>query len=50
MHWIAGPLLRVKQPEWRSDRKTIGMHTLNHLLFGLATAAGAKAATAVEKD
>jgi len=45
MHWIAGPLLGLKKPEWRADPKTIGMHTLNHLAFGLATAAGARAAS-----
>lgn len=44
MHWIAGPLLGVKKPEWQSDAGTIGMHALNHVAFGLATAAGAKAA------
>lgn len=44
-HWITGPLLGVKQPEWQSDGKTIGMHTVNHLAFGLATAAGAKLAS-----
>jgi hypothetical protein len=44
-HWFTGPLLGVKQPEWRSDAKTIGMHTVNHVAFGLATAAGAKLAS-----
>ena len=44
-HWLTGPLLGVKQPEWRSDVETIGMHTVNHLAFGLATAAGAKLAS-----
>lgn len=43
-HWLAGPLLGVKQPEWRSDAGQIAMHTVNHLAFGLATAAGAKLA------
>ena len=43
-HWLAGPALGLKQPEWRADPATLGMHTANHLLFGLATAAGAKAA------
>ncbi|TXC70473.1 hypothetical protein FSB78_05590 [Sphingomonas ginsenosidivorax] len=43
MHWITGPLLGLKKPEWQSDVGTIGMHTLNHVVFGLATAAGAKA-------
>lgn len=43
-HWIAGPSLGLKQPEWRAGPATLGMHTANHLLFGLATAAGAKAA------
>ncbi|WP_188908285.1 hypothetical protein [Aureimonas endophytica] len=42
MHWVVGPMLGVKKPEWRSDAATIGMHTANHILFGLATAAGAK--------
>lgn len=45
MHWITGPLLGVKKPEWQSDASTIGMHTLNHVAFGLATAFGAKAAS-----
>lgn len=45
MHWLLGPLLGVKKPEWRADAGTIGMHTLNHVVFGLATAAGAKAAS-----
>ncbi|MEH3158577.1 MAG: hypothetical protein PGN08_06300 [Sphingomonas taxi] len=44
-HWLTGPLLGVKQPEWRSDAGTIGMHAVNHLVFGLATAAGAKLAS-----
>ena len=43
-HWVAGPLLGLKRPEWESDATTIGMHTANHLVFGLATAAGARAA------
>lgn len=42
MHWLSGPLLGVKTLEWRADPATIGMHTLNHVVFGLATAAGAK--------
>ncbi|WP_137786593.1 hypothetical protein [Sphingomonas sp. 3P27F8] len=42
-HWIVGPLLGLKQPEWRSDVKTIAMHTLNHVGFGLVTALGARA-------
>ena len=45
MHWITGPLLGVKKPEWQADASTIGMHTLNHAVFGLATALGAKAAS-----
>ncbi|QQV79446.1 hypothetical protein H5J25_19810 (plasmid) [Sphingomonas aliaeris] len=44
-HWLTGPLLGVKQPEWRSGGKTIGMHTAIHIAFGLATAAGAKLAS-----
>lgn len=42
MHWIAGPLLGLKKPEWRADKGTIAMHTANHVAFGLITAAGAK--------
>ncbi|SFN81893.1 hypothetical protein SAMN05428984_0956 [Sphingomonas sp. OK281] len=44
MHWVAGPLLGLKAPEWRSDKATIGTHTLLHVGFGLVTAAGAKLA------
>lgn len=44
-HWITGPALGVKPPEWRADKATLGMHTANHLLFGLVTAAAAKAAS-----
>ncbi len=44
-HWITGPALSVKLPEWKSDPSTIGMHTMNHVLFGLVTAAAAKAAS-----
>ena len=44
MHWLTGPLLGVKPPEWKADAGTIGMHTLNHVGFGLATAAGARLA------
>ena len=44
-HWITGPALGVKPPEWRSDAQTIGMHTMNHVLFGLITAAAARAAS-----
>lgn len=45
MHWILGPLLGVNQPEWRAGRRTIGMHLLNHVVFGLAAVAGAKLGT-----
>jgi hypothetical protein len=45
MYWVTGPLLGVKKPEWQADAATIGMHALNHVGFGLATAAGAKIAT-----
>lgn len=47
-HWLTGPLLGVKQPGWRSDGKTIGMHAVNHVAFGLATAAGARLASKVD--
>ena len=47
-HWIIGPALGVKQPEWRADRGTLGMHTANHLAFGLITAATAKAASRMQ--
>lgn len=45
MHWIAGPLLGVKKPEWQAGRETIGMHAMNHILFGLITASAAKLAS-----
>lgn len=41
-HWLTGPVLGVKRPEWRYDAGTIGMHAANHAAFGLATAIGAK--------
>lgn len=44
MHWLIGPALGVKQPEWRVDRATLAMHTINHLVFGLTTAATSRAA------
>lgn len=44
MHWITGPLLGLKKPEWQADAATIGTHTMVHLAFGVATAIGAKAA------
>lgn len=44
MHWILGPFLKVKPPEWRADRATLGLHAANHVLFGLVTAGAAKAA------
>ncbi len=45
MHWVAGPLLGVKKPEWQADKATLGMHTANHVAFGLATAVGARLAS-----
>jgi hypothetical protein len=47
MHWVTGPLLGVKRPEWQADAGTIGMHAANHVAFGLATAAGARLAASV---
>ena len=43
-HWLTGPALGVKQPEWTQGSKTIGMHTINHVVFGLVTAFSARAA------
>jgi len=43
-HWITGPALGVKPPEWRADKAMLGMHTMNHVAFGLITAAAAKLA------
>lgn len=48
-HWITGPLLGVKAPEWTSTRKVIVLHTLNHIGFGLITALGANASR-IRKD
>lgn len=42
MHWLAGPLLGLKPPEWRSDKGTIAMHMINHVGFGIVTAIGAR--------
>lgn len=46
-HWLTGPALGVKAPEWTQGGKTIGMHTINHIMFGLVTAFGARAAARV---
>ncbi|MET0270298.1 MAG: hypothetical protein ABW173_07705 [Sphingomonas sp.] len=43
-HWIVGPLLGLKPPEWRADPGTIAMHTINHLAFGIVTAVAANLA------
>ena len=45
LQWLAGPILGLKVPEWRSDRQTVAMHTVNHILFGLVTAAFARGAS-----
>lgn len=45
-HWLAGPLLGLKPPEWRSGRSVIAAHAVNHVLFGLVTAAAARLARA----
>lgn len=42
MHWITGPLLGVKTPEWRAGPAAIGLHAANHIVFGLVTAAAAR--------
>ncbi len=47
-HWLTGPLLGVKEPEWRSGGRTIAMHAVNHIAFGIATAAGAGIASRIE--
>lgn len=43
-HWVAGPALGLKPPEWETNAATIGRRTLTHIVFGLITAAGAKIA------
>ena len=45
MHWIAGPVLGIKKPEWQSGAKTITMHAINHVGFGLVTAMGSRLAS-----
>lgn len=40
-HWLTGPALGVKAPEWAQDGKVIGMHTINHVGFGVITALAA---------
>ena len=45
MHWMAGPALGLKKPEWQADKRTVGMHAFNHFVFGLVTALGAKLAS-----
>lgn len=43
-HWLTGPALGVKPPEWTQDRRSIGMHAMNHVMFGLITAFSARLA------
>ena len=43
-HWIAGPLLRVKPPEWREPSATIAQPLGVHAVYGVLTALGAWAA------
>ena len=43
-HWLAGPLLGLKAPEWQSGTKGIALHAVNHAGFGLLTALGARLA------
>jgi hypothetical protein len=43
-HWLTGPALGVKTPEWTQGGKTIGMHAVNHVGFGLMTALAARIA------
>ena len=45
-HVVAGPALGVKDAEWRQPPAVLGRHVLVHALFGLITAAGAKAGAA----
>jgi len=49
-HWIAGPLLGLKRPEWQSHVKIIVMHTINHVGFGLITALGARTASRFNQE
>jgi hypothetical protein len=49
-HWITGPMLGLKHPEWQSDTKTIAMHTMNHIGFGLITALGARTASRYRQE
>lgn len=41
-HVVTGPILGVKAPEWRQPRGTIPRHMVNHAMFGLVTALGAR--------
>lgn len=44
-HWVAGPLLRLKPPEWREPPATIAQHLVVHAVYGLLTALGARIAS-----
>lgn len=41
-HWIAGPLLRLKPPEWRESPAAVAQHVVVHALYGVLTALGAR--------
>lgn len=42
-HWIAGPLMRLKPPEWREPPLAVAQHLVVHAVYGLAIASAAKA-------
>ena len=40
-HWFAGPVLRLKPPEWREPPSAVAQHLVVHAVYALAIAGAA---------
>ena len=49
-HWVLGPLLRLKPPEWREPPEAVTQHLVVHAVFGVLIALGARIGARLSKD
>ncbi|MBE7220325.1 MAG: hypothetical protein INR64_17785 [Caulobacteraceae bacterium] len=49
-HWVLGPLLRLKPPEWREPPEAVTQHLIVHAAFGVLIAAGARLGARLSKS
>ncbi len=49
-HWIAGPLLGLKRPEWREPPAAVAQHLVVHAVYGLLIASGARVGARLAKS